>query len=133
MSQYVSDFPRGSERDDERSGKAGASMTDYSPTAIPRPVQVTTVPTAQLEPDAIGVAQDTIIGLASSGPAATIAVTLASLAAAAAYGSGPVIILCGIPMLMQGTNNEDIAPGIDEHMIRHHTQWLPSRPSIFRA
>ena len=25
---------------------------------------------------------------------------------------------CGIPSLMQGTNNEDIAPGIDEHMIR---------------
>jgi amino acid transporter len=74
-------------------------MTDYSPTAIPRPVQVTTV-SASLEPDAIGVAQDTIIGLASSGPAATLAVTLAGLAAAAAYGSGPVIILCGIPMLI---------------------------------
>ncbi|NWF83093.1 MAG: CoA-acylating methylmalonate-semialdehyde dehydrogenase [Bryobacteraceae bacterium] len=25
---------------------------------------------------------------------------------------------CGIPSLMQGRNNEDIAPGIDEHMIR---------------
>jgi malonate-semialdehyde dehydrogenase (acetylating)/methylmalonate-semialdehyde dehydrogenase len=25
---------------------------------------------------------------------------------------------CGMPMLMQGTNNEDIAAGIDEHMIR---------------
>lgn len=25
---------------------------------------------------------------------------------------------CGIPILMQGTNNEDIARGIDEHMIR---------------
>ena len=25
---------------------------------------------------------------------------------------------CGIPALMQGVNNEDIAPGIDEHMIR---------------
>jgi malonate-semialdehyde dehydrogenase (acetylating) / methylmalonate-semialdehyde dehydrogenase len=25
---------------------------------------------------------------------------------------------CGIPMLMQGVNSEDIAPGIDEHMIR---------------
>jgi malonate-semialdehyde dehydrogenase (acetylating)/methylmalonate-semialdehyde dehydrogenase len=25
---------------------------------------------------------------------------------------------CGIPMLMQGCNNEDIAAGIDEHMIR---------------
>ena len=25
---------------------------------------------------------------------------------------------CGMPMLMQGCNNEDIAAGIDEHMIR---------------
>lgn len=29
-----------------------------------------------------------------------------------------VELCCGIPSLMQGTNNEDIAPGIDEHMIR---------------
>jgi malonate-semialdehyde dehydrogenase (acetylating)/methylmalonate-semialdehyde dehydrogenase len=29
-----------------------------------------------------------------------------------------VEMACGIPALMQGTNNEDIAPGIDEHMIR---------------
>ena len=29
-----------------------------------------------------------------------------------------VEVACGIPMLMQGTNNEDIAHGIDEHMIR---------------
>ena len=29
-----------------------------------------------------------------------------------------VEVACGIPMLMQGRNNEDIARGIDEHMIR---------------
>ncbi|HPT28159.1 MAG TPA: CoA-acylating methylmalonate-semialdehyde dehydrogenase [Bryobacteraceae bacterium] len=29
-----------------------------------------------------------------------------------------VELCCVIPSLMQGTNNEDIAPGIDEHMIR---------------
>ena len=29
-----------------------------------------------------------------------------------------VEMACGIPSLMQGRNNEDIAPGIDEHMIR---------------
>ncbi len=74
-------------------------MTEHSPTAIPRPVEVSVIP-ARLEPDAIGVAQDTIIGLASSAPAATMAVTLAGLAAAAAYGGGPVIVLCGIPMLI---------------------------------
>lgn len=29
-----------------------------------------------------------------------------------------VEVACGMPILMQGTNNEDIASGIDEHMIR---------------
>ena len=29
-----------------------------------------------------------------------------------------VEVACGIPVLMHGRNNEDIAPGIDEHMIR---------------
>jgi amino acid transporter len=57
-------------------------------------------PAAKLEPDAIGTTQDTIIGIASSAPAATMAVTMASLAAAAAYGGGPVILLCGVPMLI---------------------------------
>ena len=74
-------------------------MTDQQVTAIPRPAQVDAIP-ARLEPDAIGVAQDTIIGLASSAPAATIAVTLAVLAATAAYSGGAVVILCGIPMLI---------------------------------
>jgi amino acid transporter len=74
-------------------------MTDQPLTAIPRPMQVPAIP-ARLEPDAIGVAQDTIIGLASSAPAATMAVTMAGMALTAAYGGGPVIILCGIPMLI---------------------------------
>jgi amino acid transporter len=74
-------------------------MTDQSVTAVPRPVQIDAIPN-RLEPNAIGVAQDTIIGLASSAPAATLAATLAALAATAAYGGGPVIILCGIPMLI---------------------------------
>ena len=74
-------------------------MTDQPLTAIPRPTRVPAIP-ARLEPDAIGVAQDTIIGLASSAPAATMAVTMAGMALAAAYGGGPVIILCGIPMLI---------------------------------
>jgi len=29
-----------------------------------------------------------------------------------------VEVACGVPSLMQGRNNEDIAPGIDEHLIR---------------
>jgi amino acid transporter len=100
MSQYAGDFARGSARNDKRPGTTGELMTEHSPTAIPMPVQVPAVPQDRLEPNAIGVAQDTIIGLASSAPAATIAVTLAALAATAAYGGGPVIVLCGIPMLI---------------------------------
>jgi len=52
---------------------------------------------ARLEPDAIGVAQDTMIGMASSALAGTMAATLA---AASAYGSGPVLILTALPMLV---------------------------------
>jgi amino acid transporter len=66
--------------------------------------QVTAGPKAstapRLEPDAIGVAQDTVIGMASSAPAATIGLSLAALAAATAYGSGPILILTAIPMLI---------------------------------
>jgi amino acid transporter len=57
-------------------------------------------PTARLEPDAIGVAQDTVIGMASSAPGVSVGLTLAALAAATAYGGGPVIILTAIPMLI---------------------------------
>jgi amino acid transporter len=58
------------------------------------------VPRARLEPDAIGITQDTVIGMASSAPAATIGLSLAALAAATAYGSGPILILTAIPMLI---------------------------------
>jgi amino acid transporter len=54
----------------------------------------------RLEPDAIGVGQDTIIGMASSAPAATVGLSLAGLAVAAAYGSGPVLLLTALPMLV---------------------------------
>jgi amino acid transporter len=60
---------------------------------------LTSIP-ERLEPNAIGVTQDTVIGMASSAPAGTLAATLAALAAAAAYGSGPVLILCAIPMVI---------------------------------
>ena len=72
-------------------------MTERAMTAAPETTQV--LP-ARLEPDAIGAAQDTIIGMANSAPTVAIGLSLAGLAAAAAYGSGPVIILCGIPMLV---------------------------------
>ena len=66
-----------------------------SPGAAPAPA----IP-ARLEPDAIGVTQDVVIGTANAAPAVAVALTLAPLAAAAAYGSGPVIIMCGLPMLI---------------------------------
>jgi amino acid transporter len=72
-------------------------MTDQSAAAAPGTAPVLR---AQLEPDAIGVAQDTVIGMASSAPAATIGLSLAALAAATAYGSGPILILTAIPMLI---------------------------------
>jgi amino acid transporter len=67
-----------------------------SVTAVP-------APPARLEPDAIGVAQDTIIGMATSAPAAVVAITLASLAAAgtgAYYGGGMSLLICAIPMVI---------------------------------
>jgi amino acid transporter len=77
----------------------GEQVTDQPVSIIPGPTQVAAIP-ARLEPNAIGVAQDTIIGLASSAPAATMAATLATLAATAAYGGGAVVLLCAVPMLI---------------------------------
>src|SRR5579864_8005282 len=57
-------------------------------------------PAARLEPDAIGVTQDVVIGMASSAPAATIGLSLAALAAATAYGSGVILLLTAVPMLI---------------------------------
>jgi amino acid transporter len=57
-------------------------------------------PPTRLEPDAIGVAQDVVIGMATSAPAVSVGLTLAALAAATAYSSGLIIILTAIPMLI---------------------------------
>jgi amino acid transporter len=72
-------------------------MTDQSATALSG---ASTSPVARLEPDAIGVAQDTVIGMASSAPAATIGLSFVALAAATAYGSGPILLITAIPMLI---------------------------------
>ena len=72
-------------------------MTDRPAAAI---VGIPPQPAARLEPNAIGVAQDTVIGMASSAPAATVGLSLAALAAATAYGSAPILILTAIPMLI---------------------------------
>ncbi|HET9026418.1 MAG TPA: CoA-acylating methylmalonate-semialdehyde dehydrogenase [Trueperaceae bacterium] len=44
--------------------------------------------------------------------------TYGEAAAEMARGIENVEVACGAPFMMQGTNNEDIAHGIDEHMIR---------------
>jgi hypothetical protein len=67
----------------------------YRPAPVPPGAASAPAIEARLEPDAIGVAQDTVIGMASSAPAGTLAATLAS-----AYGSGPVLILTALPMLV---------------------------------
>ncbi len=71
-------------------------MTDYTAA----PPSGTAAPNVRLEPNAIGVAQDTVIGMASSAPAATVGLSLAGLAVATNYGSGPILILTAIPMLI---------------------------------
>jgi amino acid transporter len=72
-------------------------MTDLRPALAPGPAPD---PPARLEPEALGLAQDTVIGMASSAPAGTMAATLAALALVTAYGAGPVLILTAIPMLI---------------------------------
>jgi amino acid transporter len=72
-------------------------MTDQYPAAVRGSAPA---PVTRLEPDAIGAAQDTVIGMASSAPAATVALTFAGLAATTAYGAGPVLILTALPMLV---------------------------------
>jgi amino acid transporter len=71
-----------------------------SPAASPLAAPAPTPPAARLEPDAIGVAQDTVIGMASAAPAVSVGITLAALTAATAYAGGPVILLTAVPMLI---------------------------------
>jgi amino acid transporter len=74
-------------------------MTDHSAAAA-AVAGTGPAPAARLEPDAIGVAQDVVIGMASSAPAATIGLSLALLAATTAYASGLILVLTAIPMLV---------------------------------
>jgi amino acid transporter len=72
-------------------------MTDRPATAVPAAPEA---PAGGLEPDAIGPAQDTVIGMANAAPAVSVGLTLAALAAATAYAVGPIIILTAVPMLI---------------------------------
>ena len=70
-------------------------MAVESPIAIPA-----SIPEGTLEPNAIGVVQDTVIGMATSAPAASAGLTLAALAAATAYASGSALIIMAVPMIV---------------------------------
>jgi amino acid transporter len=72
-------------------------MTEPSATALPG---TALAPPPRLEPDAIGAAQDTLIGMANSAPTVSTGLTLATLTLAAAYAVGPVIVLTAIPMII---------------------------------
>src|ERR1700692_4017373 len=72
-------------------------MTDRSAAAV---AGTAPAPAPRLEPNAIGVAQDTVIGMASIARAPSVGLTLATLAAAPAYGGVPNIIVIAIPMLI---------------------------------
>ena len=72
-------------------------MTVESPATFTRSGSA---PEARLEPNAIGVAQDTVIGMATAAPAASAGLILAGLAAATAYASGPALILMALPMIV---------------------------------
>jgi len=74
-------------------------MTDQHVPAHGRTADPAVIP-ARLEPNAIGVTQDTVIGLANVGPTLSVGLVMVGLAAAAAYGSVPVIILCMLPLLV---------------------------------
>ncbi len=74
-------------------------MTDQAVTSS-RPGSVTARVEGRLEPNAISAAQDVIIGMGNSAPTVALGLSLAFLAAASAYGSGPVILLCGMAMLV---------------------------------
>ena len=72
-------------------------MTVESPAGLARGGSV---PEARLEPNAIGVAQDTVIGMATAAPAASAGLILAGLAATTAYASGPALIIMALPMIV---------------------------------
>ncbi len=72
-------------------------MTVESPAGLNR---TGAVPEARLEPNAIGVAQDTVIGMSTAAPAASAGLILAGLAASTAYASGPALIIMALPMIV---------------------------------
>jgi amino acid transporter len=72
-------------------------MTDQTAS----PIAGAAAPVAsRLEPNAISVAQDTLIGLADTGPTVSVSFALVGLIAATAYGAPAVLLITAIPMLI---------------------------------
>jgi len=65
---------------------------------LPAPLAASLPP--KLEADAISAAQDAFIGAALVGPTVSVALTLAALAAATAYGAPVTLALTAIPVLV---------------------------------
>jgi amino acid transporter len=55
---------------------------------------------ARLQPNAIGAAQDTVIGMAYAAPTLTLGLTLALIAATTSYAVAPTILLVAVPMVI---------------------------------
>ncbi len=55
---------------------------------------------SRLEPNAISVAQDTLIGMADTAPTVSVSFTLVALIGAAAYGGPLILLITAIPMLI---------------------------------
>ena len=53
----------------------------------------------ELQPDAIGLRQSTIMSIASSAPTASMTISLGALLVASAYGGGVVVLIVMLPML----------------------------------
>jgi hypothetical protein len=53
----------------------------------------------ELEPDAIGLVQSTVVSVASSAPTASMTISIAVLLVAAAYGGAITILIVVLPML----------------------------------
>jgi amino acid transporter len=61
--------------------------------------EVGTTSTHHLRPDSVNLLQSVVIGMATSAPGQSTAVTLAAMVAVSAYASGPAIFITTIPML----------------------------------
>jgi amino acid transporter len=72
-------------------------MTDQTASPVTR---VASTPATRLEPNAISVVQDTLIGLADTAPTVSIGYSLVLLIAATAYGAPLTLLIVAIPMLI---------------------------------